>query len=328
MELALSVNRFVMQTTKQDNQTVAPSAIAHGNFKAHIISDDLSWGVGSIVPDPQHVSEQDQQQLVQIVLDSLAAVNAEEKNYSSCTDGRVPVRLHNGEAVPVREQLVGADTMLVFHMAEVLGPRFYKDPTAPLTDRLHQVVTFLQENGLNPCTHIGCGAAAAYVIISQNLLNFTKDERFIARQKLLLPDGVYSDELRQKITDGYKERLDQDLYAGWSDQLVMDTVNGVKPDRAIAELKDDGRGVHGHVEEQIIRIKADGIATNELQVVARSGGREVFSINDTRMSRLAELMGRGRDEDYRMALMAAEDFTDAGHGTLAKNLPTYIVTTA
>lgn len=317
-----------MRTVTKAAQAIAIDAVTHGSFIASPINDKMSWGLGHIRPDPAHASEASQHHLLKIVLDSLAVVNEGEMRYSACTDGRVAVRLHNGEAVPVREQLVGTDTMVVFHMAEVLGPRFYKDPDAPLADRLKEVVTFLRDNGLMPCTHIGCGAAAAYVSICQNLLKFTANERFVARQKLLLPDGIYSDELRRQITAGYKERLKKDAYKGWSDQLVLDSVHAVSPDRAIAELNNDGRGVHGHVEELIIRLKVEDVASNELQVIARTHGREVFSVNDARMRRLAEMIGRGRDEDYRMALMAAEDFTDGGHGTLAKNLPTYVVTAA
>jgi hypothetical protein len=319
---------FTMQVVTDQVQAIATDAVMHRSFMARRIHDTLDWGMGDIQPDPAHASTHAQRHLLNVVLDSLAVVNQSEMRYSACTDGRVAVRLHNGEAVPVREQLVGADTMLVFHMAEVLGPRFYKDPTAPLKDRLKEVVTFLRENGLVPCTHIGCGAAAAYVLIIRNLIDFTKDERFVARQKFLLPEAVYSDELRQKITAGYQERLDSDRYKGWSDAVVMDAVHSVSPDRAIAELNNDGRGIHGHVEELIIRIKIDDVATNELQVIARTHGREVFSVNDKRMQRLAELVGRGRDEDYRLALMAAEDFTDGGHGTLAKHLPTYVISTA
>lgn len=310
------------------DQATAVAPVTVGRFTAQPITDDLSWGVGQIQPDSSLTSADSQQALTEAVLKSLAVVNESEKQYSSCTDGRAPVCLHNGEAVPVREQLVGADTMLLFHMAEVLGPRFYKDPEAPLAERLHEVVLFMKESGLTPCTHIGCGAAAGYAAIIKNLVDFTADERFIARQKALLPAGVYSDELRAQITEGYKARLGKDMYKDWSDQLPMEAVKAESPDRAIAELNDDGRGVHGHVEEQIIRIKCDDVATNELQVVARTAGREVFSVNDSRMIRLAKLMGRGHDEDYRLALMAAEDFTDGGHGTLARSLPTYIITAA
>jgi hypothetical protein len=308
-------------------QSATTNAVVRGQFTATPIADDLSWGVGAIQPNAAYAGPAEQRKLLEVVLESLATVNDAELPYSSCTDGRVPIRLQNGEAVPVREQLVGADTMLVFHMAEVLGPRFYKDPAAALADRLKEVASFLQANGLTPCTHISCGAAGSYVAIVQNLVNFATDERFIARQKTLLPEGIYDDDLRQQIAEGYKTRLASDAYKDWSDQLVLDTVQAGS-DRTVAELNDDGRGVHGHVEEQIIRIRPERTAINEAQVIARTAGREVFGVSDARMYHLAELMGRGHDEDYRLALMAAEDFTDGGHGTLAKDLPTYVVTLA
>lgn len=316
-----------MQAVTKPNVVIGGSSQSTG-YAIQKISDDLSWGVGAIQPDPALSDNQSQQALTQVVQDSLSIVNPSEQAYSSCTDGRVPMCLNNGESVPVREQIVGADTMLIFHMAEVLGPRFYKDPNAPLQERLQFVADFMKENGLVACTHVACGAAGSYVAIVKNLVDFTANQRFTDRQKQLLPQGIYSDDLRTQITEGYKQRLAGGLYEGWSDALVTDAVKKFGDGRTIAELSDDGRGVHGHVEEQIIRIKAPSVATNELQIIARTGGREVFAVSDTRMQRLAQLMGRGQDNDYRMALMAAEDFTDGGHGTLAKNLPTYVVTAA
>ena len=67
-----------------------------------------------------------------------------------------------------------------------------------------------------------------------------------------------------------------------------------------------------------------GRQSNRLQPPLR--GRQVFGVNDTRMERLARLFGRGNDQDYRIAAMALEDFASGGHATLAKNVPTYIVT--
>jgi hypothetical protein len=91
-------------------------------------------------------------------------------------------------------------------------------------------------------------------------------------------------------------------------------------------LRDDGRGVNGHVEELIARIQVQGVAIDEARLAEHTGGRGVFGENDTRLLALAELFGRGRDEDYRIAYMAGEDFTDAGHGTLASNLRTVVIT--
>lgn len=300
---------------------------ARRGFKASRIDDDLSWGVGAIQPIAVFDNSADQKSLLGVVLDSLEEVSAAEMPYSACTDGRVPVRLLSGEPVPVREQNVGADTMLMFHMAEALGTNFYKDASAPLQERVQKVVEFMHDNGLVPSTHIECGAAANYVAINKNLTNFVDNPQFVARQKALLPQDVYDESVRDRLTEGYQSRLDSGVYDDWQDKYVLDAVRRVSGDHAVAQLHDDDRGIHGHVEEQIIRIKIDGVAINEAKVTSRTNGREVFGVNDLRFERLARLLGRGQDQDYRIALMAAEDFTDGAHGTLAKNLPTYIVET-
>lgn len=311
-----------MQTTVAD---AAVQKIIINDFTVTRIADDLSWGVGSIQPQTGLDNDDDQRRLIETVVASLSRVNAAELPYSSCTDGRLPIKLLDGEAVPVREQIVGTDTMLFFHMAEALGDRFYKDPNEPLAERIQEVIGFMRDNGLVPCTHVACGAAAGYVPINENLVNFTANPQFVARQKALLPEGVYDEAVRTHITQGYQDRLDRQVYADWSDALLMEAVKNTGGEHAIAELNDDHRGVHGHVEEQIVRLQLDGLAINETQVCARTGGREVFGVNDRRLQRHAELLSRGNAEDYKIALMAAEDFTDGGHGTLAKNLPTYVV---
>ena len=305
--------------------TLAIDALCKDGICFRQIRDSLDWGVGAIKPQPEHAGEGAQRMLVQAVSDSLEEVAETEKAYSSCTDGRLPVKLLSGEPVPVREQIVGTDTIQFFHMAEVLGARFYKNPDAPLAERIQAVVDFMHENGLQPSTHIACGAAAGYVSIIENLVTFTREAPFIDRQRMLLPADVYDEVIRHKITAGYQDRLKRGLYDGWSDQLITDAVQRTGGERAIAELNDDGRGVHGHVEEMIIRIQVDGLAINEAKVASLTRGREVFGVNDLRMRRNAELLGRGQDEDYRMALMAAEDLTDGGHGTLASFLPTYVI---
>jgi hypothetical protein len=127
------------------------------------------------------------------------------------------------------------------------------------------------------------------------------------------------------LADG-KARLASGAYAGLTAQTFLDAVEQVSGKRAIAELNDDGRGVHGHVEEAIIRLDLEGYAVDEAKVGKLTGGREVFGVNDNRMAKLARLFSRGNDVDYRKAYMALEDFADAGHGTLAKDLPTWIVT--
>ena len=286
------------------------------------IDDTLAWGEGAIVPQAQD----DLQPLLNVVKDSLEPVTDQQEAFSACTDGRIPVKLLDGGIVPVREQMVGADTVSAFYVAETLGARFYKDPTAPVADRIKEVAEFLKDNDIIPSSHVGCGAAAGFVTITENAIRFAKLPAFMARQKALLPEGIYDPELHAQMMQGNQERLDKNLYQGLDAQMFLDTVEGLSGKQAIAELNEDGRGVHGHVEEAIMRIKAPGLAINEAKVAEKTGGREVFGVNDLRMERIARLFGRGNDQDYRMAYMALEDFADTGHGTLAKNLPTYIVT--
>jgi hypothetical protein len=305
--------------------TVDARTIVLNGFTATPIRDDLSWGVGAIKPQAAYESTDD---LVQAVLQSLTQVTSDEQPYSACTDGRLPVRLLSGDAVPVREQLVGADMVSAFYVAESLGARFYQNPLAPVADRVREVTAFLQANGINPSSHVGCGAAAGFVTITGNAIIFNKDEQFAARQQALLPDGVYDAELHEEMLAANQARLNGNVYDGLSADVFLAAVEAISGKQAIAELQDDGRGVHGHVEEAIVRVQVPGYAIDEAKVAALTDGREVFGVNDARMERMARLFGRGTDDDYRIALMALEDFADCGHGTLANSLPTYIVTLA
>jgi hypothetical protein len=284
----------------------------------------LSWGQGAIQPADDTSADE----LMPVVLGAITDVNDAQDAYSLCTDGRLPVRLQSGEAVPVREQMVGADMVSAFYIAESLGNRFYKDPAAPVAERVREVAEFLKANGIMPSTHIGCGAAAGFTAITENAIAFNADQRFAARQQAILPEGVYDASLHDAMLADNRRRLDSGAYDGLSADTFVEAVAAVSGPEAIAELKDDGRGVHGHVEEAIVRLRLPGKAINGVQVAAQTGGRQVFGVNDDRIERIARLFGRGADADYRIAYMALEDFADCGHGTLAKHLPTYIVTTA
>lgn len=296
--------------------------VVTSGFTATKIDDDFSWAVGAIRPQATDVGDD----LLGAVLASLTKVDDTQRAYSACTDGRLPVRLLDGSVVPVREQMVGADMVSAFYVAETLGARFYKDPAAPVAERIQEVAEFLKENGINPSTHIGCGAAAGFVAVTENATVFAKNPQFVARQKELLPKGVYDEVLHAEMLAGNQLRLDRHLYDGLTAEVFVRAVEAVSGKQAIAELRDDGRGVHGHVEEAIVRIKVPNVAIDEAKLARLANGREVFGVNDTRMQEIARLFARGNDKDYRMALMALEDFADCGHGTLAHNLPTYIIT--
>jgi hypothetical protein len=233
--------------------------------------------------------------------------------------------LLNDEPVPVREQMVGADIVSSFFVAEVLGERFYKDASAPVADRVKEVAIFLQENGIIPSTHVACGAAAGFAAIMDNIVKLASNPTFQNRMQALLPDQVYNQELYQQMLDTNQASLKNDAYKELNGDVFLQAIEMVSGKRAIAELKDDGRGVHGHVEEAIMRVRVPGYAINEAKLADLTGGREVFGVNDVRMERLAQLFGRGQDVDYKLAYMALEAFASAGHGTLAKNLPTFII---
>jgi hypothetical protein len=300
-----------------------------GGLTATRVQDDLSWGQGAIQPQAAYNSAADQQQLIEAVLQSIEPVAETELAYSACTDGRLPVKLLNGESIPVREQMVGADMVSAFYVAETLGASFYQNPAAPVAERVADVAAFLKENGLLPSSHIACGAGAGFVVIAQNILSFVTDTRYTARQQALLPSGIHDEAIRaQMLADSLACLASNGLYEGLSAQTFLDAVEHISGKRAVAELNDDGRGVHGHVEEAIVRVRLDGQAINEAKVSELTGGREVFGVNDNRIEKLARMFARGNDTDYRKAYMALEDFADAGHGTLATGLPTWIVASA
>lgn len=314
-----------MQTDVQTG-LIEDVPITVGGLTARRIPDDLSWGRGAIQPQPAGADPVAQQALITAVLQSIEPVADTERAYSACTDGRIPVALLNGEPIPVREQMVGADMVRAFFVAEILGAGFYKDPQAPVAERVADVADFLHENGLLPSSHLACGAAAGFEAIMRNIPDFAGDARFTARLQTLLPNDIYDRTLHDQVLAAMRACLERGAYQELSAQTFLDAVEKFSGQRAIAELSDDGRGVNVHVEEYIVRVRLPGYAINEAKVAELTGGREVFGINDNRIEKLARLFGRGNDADYRKAYLALEDFADAGHATLAKDLPTWIVT--
>jgi hypothetical protein len=307
---------------------VISNDVQQGSFIARPIDDTLGWGEGTILPQSSFSSEASQLELLRAVLSSIEPVAKDELPYSACTDGRVPVALLDGHSVPVREQMVGADIVSAFFVAEMLGKSFYQDPSAPVSKRVADVAAFLKENNIEPSSHLACGAGAGYATILSNLLRYADTKLFVNRVQTLAPTAVYDEQLFASLLQAIKEHLDADSYNGLSVEVFINAAQNVSSAHAVAELKNDGRGVSGHVEEQIIRIRVPGYAINEAKVAEITGGREVFGVNDNRMDAIARLFSRGSDEDYRRALLALEAFADAAHGTLAHGLPTYIVDAA
>jgi hypothetical protein len=289
-------------------------------------NDKLQWGVGAIQPLVDGDDVASQQALLEAVLECLEPVDKSELAFSLCTDGRLPAHLNDGQQVPVREQMVGADIVSAFYAAEMLGERFYKDTNAPVADRVADVAAFLKENGLEPSSHVACGAGAGYEAILKNILVFSKNDAYLDRVASAVSATRYSDELQEDIIKATKSLLGANAYEGLSVQTFLDAAEKVSGKHAIAELKDDGRGVNGHVEEAIVRLRRPGFGVNTVKLAEMTDGRQVFVVSDDRMEKLAKLFGRGNDADYYRAYLALENFADAGHGTLAKGLPTWIVT--
>jgi hypothetical protein len=310
------------------SELVVTDEIRHGDLVAECISDDMSWGEGSIIPPEEYNTPEKQRELMGAVLESIEDVNDSETDMSACTDGRRPVRLMSGEPVPVRKQLVGGNLVSAFYVAESLGDRFYKDPAAPVEDRINEVAQFLADNGKKPSGHISCGAAGGFAAVSANIPRFVRHESglFVARAKLFLPDGVHDDALHAEMMAGNEQRAQDGTYDDLIPQMFVDAIERVSGKAAIAELYDDGRGVHGHVEEDVVRLRVGNRAINEARLADVTGAREVFGVNDDEMDAIANLFGRGQDEDHRVARMAIEDFANGGHGTLAKRVSTWRVT--
>lgn len=282
------------------------------------------WQVGDIkAPDRP---EPELRELAQAAVDNMTAVAPHELAYSDCTDGRFRLSLQDEvrSPVPLREKLVGSDIMTAFAMAEMLGDRFYKGAAAPVAERLSAVADWLSSNDRALSTHKSCGGAGGLVSIMHNAVRFARQPNFMKRQQEFVP--VYEPELYRQMVTGYAARLIPGTYEGYSDALVTQLVQAKSGGYGIAEYRDDGSGVHGHKEELIIRIKnRAGVTIDANALAARTGGRQVFVMNDSRLAQLAELFGRGCDDDYRVAYMAGEAYTDAGHGTLATGLPTLVI---
>lgn len=293
-------------------------------YTAHFLEDTMHWGLGAIRPRPEYDGTLDS--LAQTVINSIATVDEDQMKYSCCTDGRCPLHLLTGERVPVREQLVGGDVMIGFMMAESLGNRFYSDPTAPVAVRAKEVVEFLQDNGYAG-SHEDCGMAKSFVPVLQNIVELSKLQQFQDRTRYFLPTDVYESTLYDQTVRDIATRLDANMYDGYTGEMMIETAQQVAGQEAVAQLLDDGKGVHGHTEELIVRLERGirRVAIDESAVFSYTHGREVFGVNDDRIERLAEVFGRGHDTDYKVSYIAGELATNGGHASLSRDLPTLIV---
>jgi hypothetical protein len=320
-----------MQDSISIDEARDPSAAAK-TLKAVWLFQPPTWMAGAI--KGADLSDNDQRQtLVSAVIDSIEPVQESELPYSTCTDGRQRDALLDGQAVPVREQLVGTDTMAAFVAAEALGERFYspEELQAPVADRIAKVVQFLESNGYRPTAHISCGAAGGFLAVLGRATECINDAHYVERLKQLLPEGMYDADLHQSIVGGYQRRLDSAIYDGYRDGLVCEIAEGQTGQHGIEKYIDDGQGVHGHKEQAIVYLDQTikGMAVNPNKLIA-AHGVQVFAVNSSRADAIARLFSRGGDNetDYLTARLAIEDFAAAGHGTLASSMQTVIISVA
>lgn len=315
----------------QDSISIDKTAVAGATttLTGTWLSQPSSWMAGSIKGAALNY-DHERQVLVDAVIDSIEPVEEAELAYSTCTDGRCRDCLLDGSTVPVREQLVGTDSMSAFVAAEALGERFYGADTlqAPVAERIAKVEHFLLDNGYKPTAHISCGAAGGFLTVLDRATQFINDPAYVERIKQLLPDGMYDAVLHRSIVDGYLSRLEGTAYDGYRDGLVCDIAEDVAGQHAVEKYIDDGNGVHGHLEQAVVYLDQSikGLALNPNKLIAEHG-LQVFAVNSGRADAIARLFSRGGDDeiDYLTARLAIEDFAAAGHGTLACNMQTLVI---
>lgn len=301
-----------------------------GKYVAEFLTQPDEWMAGTIA-GKQFANDGERGEFVASVMQCIEEVSEEEQTYSTCTDGRTRLRLDDGTPVPVREQLVGTDTMSAFVAAEALGVHFYgEDLYAPVETRIAKVVDHLLANNYHPTAHISCGAAGGFTTIINRATQFIKDPAYIDRMRRLA-DGAYNDTLHHLIVGSYQSRLVSGVYEGYRDGLVAEIVLAKVGPHAVEHYEDDGRGVHGHREQVVVYLDQSmqglALAPNTLN---EQTGLQVFGMNASRVDAIARLMSgdTGHGIDYLTARLAIEDFSCAGHGTLATKMQTIVVSRA
>lgn len=302
--------------------------VQSGTIVAQRIYDRMDWGVGDIRPIAEFANPTAERALVVASIDSLEEVAATEEGLGACTDSRRPRQLLNGEPVPVRKQQAGANVVSSFFVAESLGAigMFYKDPSAPLPQRVNEAVEYMADNGQWPSGHMSCGAGEQYGPVAANIPRFGRLDTFRRRGRFFLPEGIYDAALERGMMADYQQRAERGDYDELNNAMFLAAVERVSGRRAIAELEDDGRGVHGHVEEIVLRMRIGNRALNTARLAEITGGRQAFAINDDEMDKTASIISQENQGDGRVAQiarMAIEHHVNGAHGTLGKNLPTW-----
>ena len=298
-----------------------------GRFSAQFLQRSNGWMAGAI-QGKQFADEAERQAFIEQALAAIEAVDAEQQQYSTCTDGRKRLHLANGQPVPVREQLVGTDTMCAFVAAGALGVHFYGDDLyKPVEVRIRKVVQHLLDNNYRPTAHIACGAAGGFLTVINRATQFIKDPAYVSRLARLA-DNNYNDTLHYLIVGSYQSRIDSGVFDGYRDGLTAEIVQDMVGPEAVEMYEDDGRGVHGHREQLIVYLdqSMQGLALNPNKLI-EAADSQVFGVNSSRIDALARVMSGDEDRgiNYLTARLAIEDFSCAGHGTLATGMETVIV---
>ncbi len=299
----------------------------NGMYAAEFLAQSDKWMAGTIV-GRQFANDRERGDFITAVMDCIEEVGEDEQTYSTCTDGRKRLRLDDSNPVPVREQMVGADTMSAFVAAEALGVHFYGDELyAPVEQRITKVVNFMMANNYHPTAHISCGAAGGFTTVINRATQFIKDPAYASRMRRLT-DGAYNDTLHHLIVGSYQSRLVSGVYEGYRDGLVAEIVLSKVGPHAVEHYEDDGQGVRGHREQAIVYLDQtmQGLALNPNKLIEQTDA-QVFGVNASRADALARLLSgdTGHGIDYMTARLAIEDFACAGHGTLAAGMQTIVV---
>lgn len=308
------------------------------NGEEYVLTNEvpqMTWGEGAI--QSAELSADQRERFLTAITESLVVVGEQQLAMSGCTDGRIRLGMVDGSNAPVLEKNVGCDVVEMLIAAEVLGKDFYGEVDGqPLDARVDYLLRFMVNAGLRPTTHIGCGAREGLLVVKDNLITYADDTRiapvFAARIDAF--GGTNSREMLPEVAGALRQR---DL-SGYDPDLLLRKIITVSGESAVKRLDDDGKGVHGHTEAAIVHIDAEGYAhsTRMMRSILAGGsnpdpeiaGLEAFSVNDNRILRLAQIMAKGDATARDLSLVAMHAFGDAGHATLSKGLPTYLVRAA
>jgi hypothetical protein len=278
------------------------------------------------------------------VLESVEPIPEGEAKAAECTDGRRRIALLDGSSVPVRPQMAGANLGTAYYIVKTLG---LVPPGLSPRGEVMWTGEVLTDLGYVTCAHHGCAACAGHLQVRRNVVEFGKDKRFIARKRLLLPQGVFDQDLHNEMMAQAAAQLAQET-EGPVLQDFLDAARYRGGERAISVLLNDKRGYEGHVEGGIARVRVSGYAINERTFALLTGGRinteapsqyvaggdEVFGQNDVEAWQLAVdlarylYQGQSRMDSAtleRAALMAGEDWASGVHGTVARDIPTWVI---